>query len=64
MNHLLNIIEVEITTRRSKQPGEVSIENNKIYVGTGDYDVKINIVQPDKEGIFSAKAFLQYTQNC
>lgn len=54
----IKIFETAVTDNNSLKPGEVKIENRKLFIGSGDKDVEIISLQPAGKKRMGAKEYL------
>lgn len=57
-NSAFEVVECEITDRKSKGAGEITVEGDQLFIGTADFDIRIKVLKFFEFGTFSAKRLL------
>ena len=53
---MIQILEVKLTPHKSEQPGKITVRNNQLHIGTGDWDLELAILV-DNYAVFSGTGF-------
>lgn len=55
---VIEIAEASVTDRVSKEPGYITTEDDRLFIGTGTYDIEVKVIKFFEFGTFSAKRLM------